>query len=200
MNHYGQIALECWITVAPSHVAALENPEEFFTKLGERVLAHVKERSVRFHESAPQNENEVAKAVRIAADWKLAEELVVRELVQIPRELARVSERAKVEVTRLMDKRLLEWVRNIQELGKEPSTDELETWSIVWSLSAGLLRQLLEAGHPGQLVESNAKELQERVDAAWGDFLKAQLGQYTLETLPRGLDSLPAATHRAARD
>lgn len=178
MNSYGQIALECWITVAPSHVAALENPEEFFTRLGENVLAQVSERTLVLRESAPQNEKGVAKAVRLAADWKQAEEIAVRELLRVPQELERVSMRAKVEEVRLSDKHLHEWVRNIQEhVGKEPSMDELETWAIVWSLSTSLLRQLLEADNPDQLVDSNARKLQQRVDAAWGDFLaKAQLG------------------------
>lgn len=171
MNHYGRTAMEHWSKVAPSRFAALENPEEFFSTLGEEVLSQVDALSVSLQGNDPENEGYLEKVARLNAAKKQAEEIVLSDLVWIPEELSPELAREEWEATRPMDESLVAWAWNVQDHPENaPSTDELEAMAATWSLTPEFLQQLIDSESPSQFLEQNAETMAASVEARWAAF------------------------------
>jgi hypothetical protein len=79
MNHYGALALKHWQRERPAELAAIEDPDRFFTELGERVAAEIDRRSQALE--GPMSEDFLANLGMLNEARATAESDVLRELV-----------------------------------------------------------------------------------------------------------------------
>lgn len=85
MNRYGAMAQRHWETFLPSRVAAIPNPQEYFTKLGQRVAEEIDQLTDQLMEQHPAASYLERVGQRTAAR-RAAEEKVLAEQVLLPPE------------------------------------------------------------------------------------------------------------------
>jgi hypothetical protein len=81
MNRYGALAREHWEKYAPSRVAALEDPEEFFAQMGEQIQGQVDSLSSQLETKAPAAGEYQARVAQLDGFRAQAEESVLAEVV-----------------------------------------------------------------------------------------------------------------------
>lgn len=81
MNRYGQTAMAHWERYAPSRVRALEDPEGFFTDLGEQIEGQVQTIAVELERNAPEAPVYLDRVAQLTGFRRQAEEQVLAELV-----------------------------------------------------------------------------------------------------------------------
>lgn len=81
MNRYGLIARDHWQAHAPARYESLENPEEYFTALGESVLAQVDQTARDLERQLPTDLPYLERVAQLRAVQLQAEELALADLV-----------------------------------------------------------------------------------------------------------------------
>ena len=84
MNKYGRQAQEAWKAASPARYSQIQNPEEFFTKLGEEAQEQVDELLPKIAGPDPQGESYLEKVGRLNAAKNQAEEIVRYDLLSPP--------------------------------------------------------------------------------------------------------------------
>ncbi|MEU7802641.1 hypothetical protein AB0B10_25615 [Micromonospora arborensis] len=83
MNQYGRQALNYWRTDLPSRFAQIEDPESFFTELGDEMAAQVDQLTQTLAGPDPAQEDFMDKLGRLNAARSAAEEQVIRETLPL---------------------------------------------------------------------------------------------------------------------
>jgi hypothetical protein len=81
MNHYGQMARRHWARWLPRHYAAVEDPDKFFTDLGNRASDRIAELAEQFAGSVPPAEGYLDRVGRLGQARRQAEEIVLAEMI-----------------------------------------------------------------------------------------------------------------------
>ena len=81
MNHYGEQALRHWCQYLPTSYGRLENPETFFTNLGEQADAEIEDRYLEYAGPEVPGESAEDKQERLTQAMNRATEEVYAELV-----------------------------------------------------------------------------------------------------------------------
>ena len=84
MNKYGRQAQEAWKSASPTQYSQIQDPEEFFTKLGEEAETQVVQLQRDLAGPDPAGESYLEKVGRLNAARNQAEELVRNELLSPP--------------------------------------------------------------------------------------------------------------------
>ena len=84
MNKYGALAMRHWKTYDPDRYASLQDPEAFFTELGELAETQIQSLEADLAGSDPPGEEYLAKLGRLRMARASAEEQVLSELILIP--------------------------------------------------------------------------------------------------------------------
>jgi hypothetical protein len=84
MNRYGQLALDHWRVHDPARYAAVADPGEFFSALGEQVETEVQTLTERLAGPDPAAETYLAKVGRLNMARLQAEEQVLAETALVP--------------------------------------------------------------------------------------------------------------------
>ncbi|WP_284986824.1 TnpV protein [Arthrobacter sp. fls2-241-R2A-172] len=84
MNKYGRQAQEAWKTASPTQYSQIQNPDEFFTNLGEQAQEQVDELQIKIAGPDPKGEGYLEKVGRLNAARNQAEEIVRYELLSPP--------------------------------------------------------------------------------------------------------------------
>jgi hypothetical protein len=84
MNKYGRQAETMWKQACPRRYAALEDPEEFFTGLGEQAMEMVAELEARIAGPDQPGEGYLGKVGRLNAARNQAEEIARAEILAPP--------------------------------------------------------------------------------------------------------------------
>jgi hypothetical protein len=79
MNHYGAMALRHWENLRPQELATIEDPQQFFSELGEQVAAEVQRRATALEGSV--GEDYLANLGMLTEARTTAEAEVLREMV-----------------------------------------------------------------------------------------------------------------------
>lgn len=163
MNQYGAKARAHWLRYAPSRVAALPDPTEFFQNLGSEVQAQVVELSAILAGTDPLRETYLQKVARLQAARVQAEEVVMAQLVWITDpELPLDEAREEWEQTRPSDENLISWAERMQDSQDlMPSTVELEQMASDWAVSVDFLEQLIQADLPREFLAQNKATMAE---------------------------------------
>lgn len=83
MNQYGRQALNHWRTELPRRFAQIEDPESFFTTLGDEMAAQVDQLTQALAGPDPAQEDFMDKLGRLNAARAAAEEQVIRETLPL---------------------------------------------------------------------------------------------------------------------
>lgn len=84
MNKYGRQAQEAWKAASPTRYSQIQNPDEFFTNLGEQAQEQVDELQVKIAGPDPKGEGYLEKVGRLNAARNQAEEIVRYDLLSPP--------------------------------------------------------------------------------------------------------------------
>lgn len=174
MHHYGARIRTHWATYAPTRLAALQDPEAFFTMLGVEMQGEVLELAARLeqnpallaptqHETGQTYLRDVARRMTTR---RIAEEIVMaqhRELTWIHDPVLTIEEaREEWEQTRPADDGLIAWAERMQD-SPFPAylTSDLEDMAEEWAVPLSFLEELLEAPIPRQYARANHAVLAE---------------------------------------
>ena len=80
-NYYGSIARRHWERWLPQQYAAIEDPEAFFTDLGNRASDRIDDLADRFAGESPPGEGYLNRVGRLGAARRQAEEIVLHEMI-----------------------------------------------------------------------------------------------------------------------
>lgn len=83
MNRYGLQARRRWTEIDPQRVAAIPDPNRFFTELGEQILTQVTDLTDAMLAKQTLETSVSAREAQIATATKTAEEIVFADLVEI---------------------------------------------------------------------------------------------------------------------
>ena len=86
MNHYGTMAQRHWARWLPERYAAIQDPDSFFSALGEEVTQRLGGLMLDLAGDDPPGEDYLTKLGRLNAARNQAEEILLRELVLLPPE------------------------------------------------------------------------------------------------------------------
>ena len=86
MNQYGEMARRHWARWLPNRLAAIENPEKFFTSLGNRAEEKITALAWELAGDDPPGEPYLAKAGRLGEARHRAEQIVLNEMILLPPE------------------------------------------------------------------------------------------------------------------
>jgi hypothetical protein len=81
MNYYGEMARDHWARWLPARYAAIEDPDSFFSDLGNQAEARIDALADELAGNDQPGEAYLAKAGRLGQARKQAEEIVLAELV-----------------------------------------------------------------------------------------------------------------------
>ena len=81
MNRYGRTARAHWERYAPARVQALEDPEGFFTDLGEQIEGQVQAIALELEQSTPAVPEYLDRVAQLSGFRRQAEEQVLAEMV-----------------------------------------------------------------------------------------------------------------------
>jgi hypothetical protein len=84
MNRYGAQAMSHWKTYDPTRYQAIEDPETFFTELGELAETQIQDLERDLAGRDPANETYLEKVGRLRMARLQAEEQILAELILIP--------------------------------------------------------------------------------------------------------------------
>ncbi|MDJ0321958.1 TnpV protein [Pseudarthrobacter sp. PS3-L1] len=84
MNKYGRQAQEAWKEASPTRYSEIQNPEEFFTNLGEQAQERMDVIWPQIAGPDPKGEGYLEKVGRLNASRNQAEEMVGEELLSPP--------------------------------------------------------------------------------------------------------------------
>ncbi len=86
MNQYGATARRHWVRWLPERYAAIQDPDSFFSTLGEEVAQQISDLMLELAGDDPSGEDYLVKVGRLNAARNQAEEIVLRERVLLPPE------------------------------------------------------------------------------------------------------------------
>jgi hypothetical protein len=81
MNQYGAMAQRHWARWLPQQYAAIEDPDRFFTDLGDRASDRIAELEVEFAGDQPPGEGYLDRVGRLGQARRQAEEIVLHEMI-----------------------------------------------------------------------------------------------------------------------
>lgn len=81
MNKYGMMARDHWMRYAPIRYATLEDPEAYFTQLGESIAAHVQQATDQLQARLPADLPYLEKVGQLKAIQRQAEEVALTDQV-----------------------------------------------------------------------------------------------------------------------
>jgi hypothetical protein len=86
MNHYGATAQRHWARWLPERFAAIQDPDSFFSTLGEEVAQQIADLALELAGDDPPGEDYLVKVGRLNMARLQAEEIVLRDQVLLPPE------------------------------------------------------------------------------------------------------------------
>jgi hypothetical protein len=156
MNRYGTQIRDRWIATAPTRYSQLEDPETFFSEMGELTLARVTELADQLAGQPPAEERYLNRVSRMSSAMRQAEEIALAELEWPEPELTESQARTEWEATRPQDEALIEWA-NSQETPL--IQEELETTATRWMLPPRFLEELATSTNPWTYLAEHSVEM-----------------------------------------
>ncbi len=86
MNNYGQWAMKHWVTWLPTRYATIEDPQTFFSNLGEQVANQIADLADQLAGPDPSDEDYMGKVGRLNMARLQAQEVVLSQEVYLPPE------------------------------------------------------------------------------------------------------------------
>lgn len=156
-------AREHWTRWAPSRLAALPDPETYFTDLGLQVETQVSDLAAMLAGTDPMGETFLQKVARLTAARRQAEEVVMAQLVwSADPELPLDEAREEFEQTTASWENLISWAERMQDSPDlMPSSTDLEAKAQEWALTADYLLDLVASPSPRDFMATHRAVLDE---------------------------------------
>lgn len=155
MNKYGLLIRDRWRHTAPSRFQELEDPDSFFTELGEFVSTQVQATADILAGPSPKDEPYLDRVGRLMSANRQAEELVLAELDWPPIEPE--DERAEWESTTMRQEALAKWAWSLN--GEWPTEDDFQIQGERWMVPVEFMKQLVEAPDPWTFLREHSETL-----------------------------------------
>ena len=127
MNHYGLMAKEHWYRADRARYLELEDPEEFFSDLGEQIAAQVTSICLEMERNPPTDEEYLQTVGRLNAIRRQAEEIVFNDLMYIEPHPATVDEEQELlEMQRPSEEQIQDSLTRLKDREMEMSSDEYD--------------------------------------------------------------------------
>lgn len=171
MNSYGREAQEYWQKHRPRAYQAIEDPETFFTNVGEEIAAQVEQATLRLQGTDPEGEGYLEKVARLNSARITAEELVKREILFLPPEPSTDETELRLEWrgSSPSEMVLLDWAELQEPHGA--LTDEMDVMAARWMLPVEFFLELANAENP-QTVLDSSRWATARLEAAEARFTR----------------------------
>lgn len=171
MNHYGQRIRAHWEQHRPESLAALEDPEGFFTEAGEQLATMITTLSAQL--AAPERPGELCseKIARLRDAQVTATEIALQQSGLLQVEMTREEWEIEAAETFLG---LQEWAGRMQAQleGRAQATFSFEEASADYLLPVAFLEALVAAASPDEFlnVPENRTIWEQSVEARWRAF------------------------------
>lgn len=177
MNKYGAEARDWWQKNAATRYAALENPQEFFTELGEQIAHQVHDLSQSLAGSDEQSEDYLEKVNRLTAATRQAEEVVKADLMWVEPETSGAELRQEWEATRPRDESILDWAMQFTD-GEGP-LEEIPEKAAYWLMPEEFFTELTTSETPWKVMEAHEAALTQAANLRFARWVKhgSQSGQ-----------------------
>lgn len=164
MNLYGKRAMDRWAQLAPTSLARMDRPEEFFTDLGEEIEVRVAQLIPEMTGPDSPLESALEKTGRLNAAKLQAEEIAFSELVTPTPETT--SEDAYQE-WRATNGLSLDWLADWAETSQRPDSAAMpiEDLATQHGLPEEFLRELQQEENPYRFLLQNESLLEARLRA-----------------------------------
>jgi hypothetical protein len=113
MNKYGKQAQEAWREASPTHYAQIQDPETFFSDLGEQAAEQIDQMQTQLAGPDPAGESYLEKVGRLRAARNQAEEYVSHDLLSPP-EIEENEENVNPDLQQYLD-----WKREAEQLRQQ---------------------------------------------------------------------------------
>ncbi|WP_147915224.1 hypothetical protein [Ruania zhangjianzhongii] len=165
MNRYGMMARDHWMKHAPARYAALEDPQTYFTQVGESIAAQVEGAASRLEAELPADLPYLEKAGQLKAIRRQAEEVALTDQVysvQVETDLTEELEEllaqlpSPSDIPRLID-HINDQAQNLAEMEgwPEPILSQEQQDQLTYLHK---LRPLIEAVDPQQMSEAEVRD------------------------------------------
>jgi hypothetical protein len=163
VNKYGTLALARWQRWMPTRIQTLPNPTAYFSQLGMQIQAEVTDLAWELAGPDLPAETYLEKAARLMTARRLAEEVVMANLVWTgDPELPLDQAREEWEQTRPSDENLISWAERIQDFPDSmPSSQEMDDLAQKWAVSVEFLERLVASEPPREYLLAHQAELNE---------------------------------------
>ena len=174
VNHYGRTAQNYWAHHAPQMISQIEDPETFFTQLGEEIAGQITDLTAQLEtnpflrvetaDSLGQNGSRYLDQVAVKMTARrIAEEVVMNQMVWIHDPSLPLPEaRQEWEETRAADENLISWAERMQDSPYPVhSSVEIEQKALDWAIPVEFLEGLLKAEIPAQYARQHQEVLSE---------------------------------------
>jgi hypothetical protein len=164
MNLYGRRAMDRWAKLAPTSLATMDRPEEFFTNLGEEIGVRVAQLIPDLAGPDSPSETVLEKTGRLNAAKAQAEEIAFSELVSPSAEPT--SEDAYQD-WRATNGLSLDWLADWAEMSqtRDSTAMPIEDLATQHGLPEEFLSELLQQQNPYRFLLENEQLLEARLRA-----------------------------------
>ena len=173
MNIYGLRIREHWEKYAPIRFAQLENPDSYFTELGDLVANQIVQITVELELKATLSENYLQRVGELNALRRQAEEIVMSDQDWPAPEMTDQEVREEWESTSPHPDNLLEWAHHVdpEELGDE----EIEEKAAEWMVPTAFISGLVSATNPWAYSKAQPEILKRSLDSRFNRYLASSL-------------------------
>jgi hypothetical protein len=171
MNKYGAQIRTRWERTAPQRLAQLQDPETYFTELGEMVGTQVARLSTTLAGAETPGETYLQKVGRLTAATRQAEELVMSELDWPAIELPVDEERLEWESNQPDESSLLEWA--IYQ-GGAAQWDMILHMAETWMLPETFFEELAATETPSTYLAEHSEDLELAKEARFQKYLRSR--------------------------
>ncbi|GAA4486909.1 hypothetical protein [Microbacterium panaciterrae] len=171
MNQYGRRMMRAWSQRAPERVAQMENPDAFFTQLGQEVEGQILSLSAQLEANSAgmlatgsfSEETYLQDVARRMTARRIAEEVVMNQLAWISDPALPLDEaREEWNQTSPSIENLIRWAERMQDAPDlMPSTADLEQKAKDWAVPVEFLEGMVQAEIPRAYLNEHQAMLDE---------------------------------------
>lgn len=163
-SYYAQMSRRRWETLAPKRTAALENPEEFFSLMGEQIETAIASTYPSLLQQSRPSSQYLTEVGRQSAARKQAEEYALAQMEWPEPELTETDQRAEWESNRPAIQALEAWAWTVDG---EPDQQRVEQLAETYCLTPDFVTALGLSENPTAMLEGHEETIQQATEAAW---------------------------------
>jgi hypothetical protein len=167
-NYYGELIRRRWTAIAPTSAANLEDPDTFFSELGETIAARTEQLAATLAGPDPAGESYLQKIGRQQTARKQAEEVTLAEVPWPDPEMIGTDLRAEWEATLPSEESLAKWAFDLEGKVYE---DQLQEQAQDWALPIEFLQELVTSSNPWTYLQEHSTMMRQARERLYARYL-----------------------------